>query len=125
MRSNILALRYFLSILRCEQRVTNRCFFSITRSFPHRIPLFLIFLIHNFVFPPSLVCSFAFLNFFLCLAHIFFLFSGRNPRSFIYSPLKLFSSNRSSAVRMSIKCHPCEMGSLHPFRRTRVPCNIT
>lgn len=57
-------------------------------------------------------------------AHIFFPFSGRNPRSFIYSPLK-FSSNRSSAVRMSIKCHPCEMGSLHPFRGTRLRCNIT
>lgn len=69
----------------------------------------------------SLLPSYAF---FLCLAHIF-PFLGRNPRSFIYSPLKPFSSNRSSAVRMSIKWHSCEMGSLHPFRGTRVRCNIT
>lgn len=121
MCSDIFALRYFLNILRYEQRFTNRRFFSIMRSFPHRNPLFLIFhtlLSHSLSFLPS--CTF-----FLYLAHIFFPFSGRNPRSFIYSPLKPFSSNRSSAVRMSIKCHSCEMGSLHPFRGTRVRCNIT
>lgn len=36
--------------------------------------------------------------------------SVRNPRSFIYFLLRLFSPNRPGAVRMSVKYHPCEMG---------------
>lgn len=81
---------------------TNRCFFY--RDCTLFIPLYLIFLIHTLILSPH----------FPSLSRAFFLphfFSSiRNPRSFIYFLLRLFSPNRPGAVRMSVKYHPCEMG---------------
>lgn len=80
---------------------------------------FLIFCIHTtmlslyFFFSHSLTRSSLFFSraFYRVFfpSYVFFP-SWHNLWSFIYFSLKLFSSNRSCAVCISVKCHPCEIG---------------
>lgn len=99
-RSNALQIGMYFSFLPCDRSLFISLFLTVSHS-PSRFTTSLFFSFSRFLF-------------------VAFFPSVHNPRSFIYFPLRLFSSNRPCAVRMSVKYHPCEMGCAAPFRKARV-----
>lgn len=101
------ALQIGISFLLCDRSLVILFFFT--------------FLIHTLVFIIAFSSSFSHFLF-----ATFFVLFIRNPRSFIYFPLRLLSSNRPCAVRISVKYHPCEMGCAAASfsRNSRIRCNI-